>query len=176
VLLCSSYFYISGLENVDYIIISTIAGNIEVKLDEEWSPIIVNLMRNIGRNKLCSKCRFYRAEEIPQDGAIDKNGFPGPPYAILQGTFDIQFPKEMTKGGKSIAVKRGMVAIIENGPNFYIATKEHPEWGDSGVIFGFLDEYSMSIVESIISLPKHSENWGGVSVTVLNEAVPFTTG
>jgi len=76
-------------------------------------------------------------ERIPEPGAIDNFGGPGPPYALLQGSLP-----PVPGGWKALAVEsapfveRGMVCLIGGGPDFFIAVGPHREWAHAHTVWG----------------------------------------
>jgi hypothetical protein len=56
-----------------------------------------------------------------------KDGFRGPPYALLSGTLRT-LPAEPPLEGRPPLTK-GMVAMIPGSKDFFIALADHPEWG-----------------------------------------------
>ena len=59
------------------------------------------------------------------------------------------------------------------GPDFFIALKEHPEWGNGHTVWGRV-QGSMSAVDAIVGLPLKNETWGQTHVRVLLTPLPFT--
>lgn len=157
--------------------VTSTASNFEVRirLRTRTSPLAAAWIRTLAMTPdMCNQhCKFYRVEGIPRKGAVDPNGYPGPPYALAQGTLLGEgfqpIPKEDTP-----IVTRGMVCMIEQGPNFFIALGPHPEWELGHSVFGDVEDDDMPRVDSLLKLPSHSENWGQVRVVVLNESAPFT--
>jgi len=123
-------------------------------------------------NKCTSSCTFYRSEAKPKPGAIDNFGGPGPPYALVQGRMPFpgragSLPKE-----HSPILRRGMVAVIQGGPDFFIAVGDHPEWGNAHVVWGVVED--MSVVDAITRMPVREQVWGQTHVTELITPIPFT--
>lgn len=164
-------------ENEGSVSVTTTASNFEVRIQlrARSSPLAASWIRTLAlQPDLCHQhCKFYRVEGIPKKGAVDANGYPGPPYALAQGTLLAEgfqpIPKEDTP-----IVARGMVCLIEQGPNFFIALDTHPEWGHGHSVIGDVEEDDMAQVDSLLKLPSHIEHWGQVRVVVLNESAPFT--
>ena len=99
-----------------------------------------------------NKCNLYRGEPIPDywgstlypDRYFD-GGRWGPPYALVQG--QLVFP-QTNPNEQNVRVppaephhpriERGMVAWAggAGGPHFFIALRDHPEWGHEHTVFG----------------------------------------
>ena len=59
------------------------------------------------------------------------------------------------------------------GPDFFIATRAHHEWGHGHTVFGKVHERNMDVVERIVRLPVLEQTWGQTRVTALAEKLPF---
>ena len=155
----------------------TRAGPIDVGLREEWAPEVVRSIVDAVRvggacaSETVGGCNFYRAEAPPARGSVDAYGGPGPPYALLQGTFEGLGQHEREKTPP--LARRGYACLIGKGPDFFIATRDHVEWGTAHIVFGVVSD--MEAVDEIADeYARHSETWGMTNVTVLNERVAFT--
>jgi len=155
----------------------TRAGAIDVTLREDWAPEMVRSIVDAVRvggacaSETASGCNFYRAEAVPARGDVDAYGGPGPPYALLQGTFEGLGHHEREKTPP--VVRRGYACLIGKGPDFFIGTRDHDEWGTAHIVFGVVSD--MRAVDEIADgYPRHPETWGMTNVTVLNEKVVFT--
>ena len=144
------------------------ARAIALRLREDWAP---TLARELAGGA-ARRGSFYRAEATPEAGARDGYGGPGPPYALLQGAL------EGLRGraeGEAPIVARGYACVIGSGPDFFIATRGHAEWGRAHACFAEADETSMALVDEITeTYAVHPETWGRTNVTVLNERLPFS--
>ena len=151
-------------------------AEVEVRLRLDISPKVAQAVLTAARGWGCGHklkeargCRFYRSEKKPLPGAVDNFGGPGPPYALLQGTLPLKetFPKE---GAPS--VKRGMACLIGEGPDFFFAVGDHPEWGDAHTVWG--EVVDMSVVDEVVQVyPVREETWGETRVTALEHPIPF---
>jgi hypothetical protein len=142
---------------------------IALRLREDWAPTLAReLADGAARGG-----RFYRAEGPPEAGARDGYGGPGPPYALLQGT--LEGLRGQIEGTPPI-VERGYACMIGSGPDFFIATRGHAEWGRAHACFAEADEATMALVDEITeTYAVHPETWGRTNVTVLNEKLPFSS-
>ena len=57
---------------------------IRIRPRQDLAPKIVDLVLKLSKAKECKTCRFYRHEPAPEN--FGKDGFFGPPYALLQGS------------------------------------------------------------------------------------------
>jgi cyclophilin family peptidyl-prolyl cis-trans isomerase len=122
----------------------------------------------------CPGCRFYRAEGLPAPGAVDNYGGPGPPYALLQGSFASPDFVPIDKESAPL-VARGDACFIGSGPDFFLAVGAHPEWGQGHTVWGRVLGASMAVVDAAaMEQPKKEETWGQTHVTVLVTPLPFT--
>lgn len=98
----------------------------------------------------------------------------GPPFALIQGTLEAQgnpfrkAPKEACP-----TIKRGTVAWVGSGPEFFISLAKHEEWQREYTAFGSVLPEDMSIAERIAQLPTESEVWNNINVSVLEKPVPL---
>ncbi|KAJ1396147.1 Cyclophilin-type peptidyl-prolyl cis-trans isomerase domain [Sesbania bispinosa] len=96
----------------------------------------------------------------------------GPPFALIQGTFEshgtifIDIPKEYCP-----TIRRGSVAWVGFGPEFFIRLENHKEWRDAYTVFGSVLSEDMEILEKIAQLPTKSEVWSNINVRVLENPV-----
>eukprot|EP00239_Pterosperma_sp_CCMP1384_P000293 CAMPEP_0197850248 /NCGR_PEP_ID=MMETSP1438-20131217/14758_1 /TAXON_ID=1461541 /ORGANISM="Pterosperma sp., Strain CCMP1384" /LENGTH=211 /DNA_ID=CAMNT_0043463307 /DNA_START=206 /DNA_END=838 /DNA_ORIENTATION=+ len=98
--------------------LSTEAGDIVIRLRADLAPKTVAQVKEAIEKSQCSSAArgFYRSEDIPAPGAVDNYGGPGPPYALLQGGLpSMQWRKSPME--KAPVVERGMVAMIQGGPD-----------------------------------------------------------
>ena len=145
------------------------ARAIALRLREDWAPTLARELAG-GAARGGS---FYRAEATPEAGARDGYGGPGPPYALLQGAMEGLRGKKAE--GEAPIVARGYACVIGTGPDFFIATRGHAEWGRAHACFAEASEDSMALVDEITeTYAVHPETWGRTNVTVLNERLPFS--
>lgn len=99
----------------------------------------------------------------------------GPPFALVQGTLGAQgtefkeIPKEDCPN-----IRRGSVAWIGSGPEFFISLANHEEWRKAYTVFGSVLPEDMPILEKIAELPTYSDVWNNINVSVLENSVPFS--
>lgn len=154
------------------VVLRTSAGDVRLSLDVVGAPATAAWFKSAAGDK-CVACELYRAEGIPEPGAKDNFGGPGPPYALVQGRARTGGFRALPKEAAPI-VRRGMVARIGEGPDFFVAIRDHAEWGHAHTVFGKVaDDASMEVVDSIPKLPTRQETWGQTHVTTLVEKLPF---
>jgi len=98
----------------------------------------------------------------------------GPPYALIQGTLEAQgnaFNKLPVEDCPTL--RRGSVAWIGSGPEFFISLGDHSEWKHEYTVFGSVLPEDMHIAEKISTLPTIADVWNNVNVTVLEKPVPL---
>lgn len=150
-------------------------GVIDVRVRRDWAPSVARAIERAvaacsDRGEGCGE--FYRAEATPEPGAVDNYGGPGPPYALLQGRLS---GLEGKIEGEPPMVERGHACVIGAGPDFFFATRAHPEWGRAHAVFGEVTEASMVLVDAIAeTYSRHPEKWGATNVTVLDEKLAFS--
>ena len=96
----------------------------------------------------------------------------GPPYALIQGRLEaegVPFKKISTESCPTI--RRGSVAWIGSGPEFFISLANHDEWRGAYTVFGSVLHDDMEIAEKIANLPTKSDVWNNVNVSVLERPV-----
>ncbi|KAF7051529.1 hypothetical protein CFC21_059762 [Triticum aestivum] len=156
--------------------LETSAGTLRVQLLPDCAPHSVDYFIELLRLHNCAGCRFYRAEGRGHlwdaKGDHVKNAAFGPPYALLQGTLEVDGVafKEMPKEGCS-TVRRGSVAWIGSGPEFLISLADHEEWRDAYTVFGSVVPEDMAIAEEMAMLPTSTDVWSGVTVRLLKDPV-----
>lgn len=155
--------------------ISTSLGDIRVALRPELAPNTVAYISRLARGEgaPCDTCRFYRAESLPAPGAIDNFGGPGPPYALIQGSFASADFKAVEKEAAPLVV-RGDACFIGSGPDFFIAVGPHPEWGAGHTVWGRVLGDMGTVDDIADGQPKEEQTWGQTHVTVLKTPLPFT--
>lgn len=98
----------------------------------------------------------------------------GPPYALIQGTLEAQGTAFTKLPWEDCPIlRRGSVAWIGAGPEFFISLADHSEWKQEYTVFGSVLPEDMNIAEKIATLPTLSDVWNNVNVTVLEKPVPF---
>lgn len=70
-------------------------------------------------------------------------------------------------------IKRGSVAWVGSGPEFFISLANHQEWKKAYTVFGSVLPEDMKIAEKIARLPTKSDVWNNVNVSVLDDPVPL---
>lgn len=149
-------------------------GQIRIKLRPTWAPRTVQYVKEVVALKHCTGCQLYRAEGLGEgwdaDGRRVSSKQPGPPYALLQGTLQTEGIKfrEIPREAAPV-VRRGMVALIGGGPDFFISLAHHAEWGRAHTVFGEVLPEDMRVVDEIVGRPTKAEVWGEVKVQVLAE-------
>ena len=82
----------------------------------------------------------------------------GPPYALLQGSFraggahgtDAE-PHLVREEG--CVMRRGVLIIIDQGPDFLIGLAHHPEWSPSYTYVADVVAEDLDVVDAIMGLP-----------------------
>jgi len=98
----------------------------------------------------------------------------GPPFAMIQGTLEAQgtsFKKIPTE--ECPYIRRGSVAWVGSGPEFFISLANHQEWKKAYTVFGSVLPEDMEIAEKIAQLPTKSDVWNNINVSVLEKPVPL---
>ncbi|KAL6961720.1 hypothetical protein U1Q18_048771, partial [Sarracenia purpurea var. burkii] len=98
----------------------------------------------------------------------------GPPFALVQGTLEAQgmvFRKIPTEVCPTI--RRGSVAWVGSGPEFFISLANHKEWKKVYTVFGSVLPEDMEVAEKIARLPTKSDVWNNINVSVLENPVPL---
>ena len=98
----------------------------------------------------------------------------GPPFAVIQGTLEAigsSFKEIPTEACPTI--RRGSVAWVGSGPEFFISLANHNEWKKAYTVFGSVLPEDMEIVELIAQLPTKPEVWSNINVSVLEKPVAF---
>lgn len=68
-------------------------------------------------------------------------------------------------------VKRGSVAWIDSGPEFFISLANHDEWRRAYTVFGAILPEDMEIAEKIAGLQTKSDVWNNIDVLVLEKPI-----
>ncbi|KAJ1391736.1 Cyclophilin-type peptidyl-prolyl cis-trans isomerase domain [Sesbania bispinosa] len=154
-------------------------GTLHVKLFPDCAPHSVAYILELLPLRHCAGCQFYRAESRGQswdsEGNHLKNAAFGPPYALIQGTLEAQgTPFNKLPVEDCPDIKRGSVAWIGPGPEFFISLAHHSEWKHEYTVFGSVLPEDIHIAEKIATLPTLSDVWNNVNVTVLEKPVPLS--
>ncbi|KAL8052083.1 hypothetical protein ABFX02_06G189800 [Erythranthe guttata] len=153
-------------------------GTLHVKLLPDCSPHSVAYITELLTLRHCAGCHFYRAESRGQSWDINGNHINdasfGPPFALIQGTLEAQgtaFNGIQTE--HCPIVRRGSIAWVGSGPEFFISLANHEEWKNSYTVFGFVLPEDMVIAEKIAQLPTKPDVWSNINVSVLETNVPL---
>ena len=158
--------------NVGAVVFHTAEGDIRVRLRKDASPIVAEAFSSFA-SKPGASGSFYRSEAVPEPGAIDNFGGPGPPYALVQGRLDGTHRSDLPRESAP-KVRRGHACLIGGGPDFFIAVGNHPEWGSGHTVWGEVDLDEMAAVDAITRREVRKETWGETHVTVLVDPLRFT--
>ena len=73
-------------------------------------------------------------------------------------------------------VRRGHVARIQEGEDFFVALADHTEWGHAFTVWGeVLDDAGLATLEQITRLPYHEQaGAGGTIMRLLDLELPVT--
>ena len=91
---------------------------------------------------------------------------------MVQGTLEaegVQFKKLPVEACST--VKRGSVAWIDSGPEFFISLANHDEWRRAYTVFGAILPEDMEIAEKIAGLQTRSDVWNNIDVLVLEKPI-----
>ncbi|KAF3793007.1 hypothetical protein EJ110_NYTH02162 [Nymphaea thermarum] len=151
-------------------------GNLHFKLFPECAPHSVLYITELLKLRHCAGCRFHRAEGRGESWDSEGNHISGrtlgPPFALIQGTLETEgvpfgrIPKESCP-----SIKRGSVAWIGSGPEFFISLANHDEWRKDYTVFGAVLPEDMRIAEKIAQLPTKQDIWSNIQVSVLKNPV-----
>ncbi|KAL1553201.1 hypothetical protein AAHA92_13907 [Salvia divinorum] len=160
------------------IALQTEYGTLHIKLLPDCSPHSVAYMLELLGLRHCAGCHFYRAESRGQfwdtKGNHIKAASYGPPFGLIQGTLEAQgvafdpIPSEHCP-----TIRRGSVAWVGSGPEFFISLANHEEWQKGYTVFGSVLPEDMAIAEKIAQLPTKSDVWNNINVSVLEKTVPL---
>ncbi|XP_077235138.1 uncharacterized protein LOC143877152 [Tasmannia lanceolata] len=151
-------------------------GILHIKLLPDCAPRSVAYIVELLRARHCAGCQFYRAEGRGSSWDSEGNHISdaplGPPFALIQGTLEAEGvafnPIEMEACPD---IKRGSVAWISSGPEFFISLANHNEWKRAYTVFGYVLPEDMEIAEKIAQLPTKSDVWSNIKVAVLEKPV-----
>ncbi|KAK2648171.1 hypothetical protein Ddye_015660 [Dipteronia dyeriana] len=153
-------------------------GTLHIKLFPGCAPHSVAYILELLSLRHCAGCQFHRAEgrghSWDQEGHHIENAPLGPPFALIQGILEAQgtaFKKIPIEVCPSI--RRGSVAWVGSGPEFFISLANHPEWKNSYTVFGSVLPEDMEIAEKIAQLPTKLDVWNNINVSVLEKSVPL---
>ncbi|PON37025.1 Cyclophilin-type peptidyl-prolyl cis-trans isomerase domain containing protein [Parasponia andersonii] len=153
-------------------------GTLHIKLLPDCAPHSVAYILELLKLRHCAGCEFYRAESRGELWDAEGNHMEkapyGPPFALIQGTLEAMgtpFKKIPTEACPTI--RRGSVAWIGSGPEFFISLANHQEWNKAYTVFGSVLPEDMEIAENIAQLPTKSDVWNNINVSVLEQPVPL---
>lgn len=151
-------------------------GVLRIKLFPDCAPHSVAYILEMLQVPHYAGCHFYRAEDRGSFwdslGNHVENAPFGPPFALIQGTLEAHgiifknIPTEV-----SHTVRRGSVAWIGSGPEFFISLANHFEWKKAYTVFGSVLPEDMEVAEKIAQLPSKQEVWSSINVSVLERPV-----
>lgn len=142
-------------------------GEVDITLFWDAAPETCHLMAELAEHPQANpECSFYRNEAVPEAGSS------GPPYGLLQGVCQRLAgnpPKEQTK-----QIKKGHVAIIHPGKDFYVALMDHEDWSMGHTAWGEIND--LSIVNRILQEPftDHQHMQYGTHMRMMNNPMHFT--
>ncbi|KAL9231173.1 hypothetical protein vseg_006430 [Gypsophila vaccaria] len=154
-------------------------GTLHVKLRPDCAPYSVNYILELLELRHCAGCQFYRAEgrgnswDLKGNHVIDTSF--GPPYALIQGTLGaagVSFNNIPTEVCPTI--RRGSIAWVGSGPEFFISLANHIEWSKAYTVFGYVLPEDMEVAEKIAQLPTKPDVWNNINVSVLETPVPIS--
>eukprot|EP01104_Vermistella_antarctica_P013531 TRINITY_DN4112_c0_g2_i1.p1 TRINITY_DN4112_c0_g2~~TRINITY_DN4112_c0_g2_i1.p1 ORF type:complete len:248 (+),score=22.47 TRINITY_DN4112_c0_g2_i1:262-1005(+) len=166
----------AGVGDVSSIRLGTEFGSVDIALFDS-SPTLKDRIRDMVQSGHCvntgEACNFYRAEAAPSN--FGKDGFFGPPYALLQGVFgDGRRDWDIVSQMRPL-VSAWDVCLIGKGPSFFIALADHHEWGNGHIVFGRVtSQESRRSVLALADQPVHPETWGQTPVTALDKKIGFS--
>ncbi|XP_077247237.1 uncharacterized protein LOC143886954 [Tasmannia lanceolata] len=151
-------------------------GILHIKLFPDCAPRSVAYIVELLRARHCAGCQFYRAEDRGSSWDSEGNHISdaplGPPFALIQGNLEAQgVPFNPIPMEACPAIRRGSVAWISSGPEFFISLANHDEWKRAYTVFGSVLPEDMEIAEKIAHLPTKSDVWSNIKVAVLEKPV-----
>ncbi|BAT83468.1 hypothetical protein LR48_Vigan03g034200 [Vigna angularis] len=151
-------------------------GILRIKLLPECAPNSVFYILELLALPHCIGCQIHRAESRgsfwDSKGNHIKRTPYGPPFALIQGTLESHgsifkdIPKEYCP-----TVRRGSVAWVGSGPEFFISLADHEEWRNPYTVFGYVLSEDMEVLEKISQLPTKSEIWNSIKISILENPV-----
>ncbi|XP_021765770.1 uncharacterized protein LOC110730288 isoform X2 [Chenopodium quinoa] len=153
-------------------------GTLHIKLYPDSAPYSVQYILELLTLRHCAGCQFYRAEGRGESWDLKGNHIKdasfGPPYALIQGTLEAAgMPFQTIPTEVCRTVRRGAVAWVGSGPEFFISLANHVEWKNSYTVFGSVLPEDMEIAEKIAQLPTKPDVWNNVNVSVLEDPIPI---
>ena len=150
---------------------STGFAPIRIVLRPDLSPVTVTAVVAAVGEQREGVATFYRNEAVPISPPGQCGDILCGPYSLIQGRLP-GLSKTPTEG--QAAVRRGFVARIQDGDDFFIALDAHPEWGHSFTIWGEVREAAaFKTLEAIAKLPYHeSKGAGGTVMRLLDKELP----
>ncbi|KAB1228262.1 Peptidyl-prolyl cis-trans isomerase-like 3 [Morella rubra] len=172
----SAIWNLLGIFDKGIVGLKTEYGIIHIKLFPDCAPHSIAYILELLPLHHCAGCKFYRAESRgsswdSKGNHIETAPF-GPPFALIQGTLEAQgtmFKDIPTEACPTI--RRGSVAWVGSGPEFFISLANHTEWRKAFTVFGSVLPEDMEIVENIAQLPTKPEVWSNINVCVLEKPV-----
>eukprot|EP00208_Stichococcus_sp_RCC1054_P003720 CAMPEP_0206137598 /NCGR_PEP_ID=MMETSP1473-20131121/2695_1 /ASSEMBLY_ACC=CAM_ASM_001109 /TAXON_ID=1461547 /ORGANISM="Stichococcus sp, Strain RCC1054" /LENGTH=192 /DNA_ID=CAMNT_0053530765 /DNA_START=244 /DNA_END=822 /DNA_ORIENTATION=- len=152
------------------IVLTTATGTIKLRLFHDQAPSICAVVRALAQSG-GTNLNFYRHEHVPQNWG-QTTGFFGPPYALLQGTLGESVETMMGDENK-VPIRQGDVALIPDTRDFFIATAEHPEWGNAHAVWAEVTGDGLSTVKALPFEPSFTRFDGTYTTTWLNNSIPF---
>lgn len=154
-------------------------GTLHIKLFPDCAPHSVAYILELLTLRHCAGCQFYRAEPRgdcwDSEGNHIKNTPFGPPFALIQGTLEpLGAPFKKIPTEACPIIRRGSVAWIGSGPEFFISLANHQEWKHAYTVFGSLLPEDMEIAERIAQLPSKPEVWNNINVSVMEKPVSLS--
>jgi hypothetical protein len=105
---------------------------------------------------------FYRNEAVPTSPPGQCGSILCRPYSLVQGRLAAL---SNTPAEGQPKVRRGHVARIQNGADFFIALDDHSEWGHAFTVWGELHDASgLATLEAITRLPYHEQAGAGGTI------------
>lgn len=151
-------------------------GVLHIELFPDCAPHSVAYILELLRLRHCVGCQLYRAEirgtSWDSQGNHIKSAPFGPPFALIQGTLaahGTMFKEIPTE--ECPQIRRGSVAWVGSGPEFFISLANHNEWSQTYTVFGSLLPEDLEIAEKIAQLPTKLEVWSNIDVSVLDEPI-----
>jgi len=154
------------------IILTTEFASIKIIPYTKASPTNSKLVLDLASSGKCAGCNFYRHEHVPADWG--KNGFYGPPYALLQGS--LQDVTADPAFENAVPIRPGHVCFIPKCREFFIATAAHTEWGTSHSVWGEVDQESLQMIEKVPFEPSFTRTDNSkppIVTTWLNNSIHF---
>lgn len=153
-------------------------GTLHIKLYPDCAPHSVAYIVELLRLRLCAGCQFHRAEGRGHSWDSEGNHIAdasfGPPYAMIQGTLEAEgVPFKEIPAEACPTIRRGSVAWVHSGPEFFISLANHHEWQRAYTVFGSVLPEEMEVAEKIANHSTKSEVWSNINVLVLEKPVQF---